>query len=180
MRGPILSSAIALVLWTWKEAAVVTVVAAQPCTIRPQPAPQGKTLYRLGVLANRGIETVYKEWNATAEYLTKTAGTLFDPPLIFETVPVLFDDRVLDEFESPGGAYDFMFANPAITTCVSSEVGAQSLNTVIAKRKVGGSVYELTNFGGVIITQADNNDINTLQDIKGKRVGVISISGLGR
>ena len=151
---------------------------AQQCAIQIKPAPLGKTMYRVGILANRGIETVYKEWNATSEYLTKTAGTLFDPPISFESVPVVFDDNVLDELAS--GKYDFIFANPTITSCVSSEVGSQSLNTLVAKRNVGGSTYDLSNFGGVIITQANNDEVNTIQDLKDKRIGLISISGLGR
>ena len=152
----------------------------QECVLPVEPAPLGKTLYRIGVLANRGVETVYQEWNATATYLTQTAGTLFDPPLTFETVPIVFDDNVLDQLEA-SDLHDFIFANPTLTSCVTSELpAAQSLATLIAKRKVGGAVYELTNFGGVMITQADNRDIETLADIRDKRVGLISISGLGR
>ena len=148
-----------------------------PQHVIPRPSPQ--ETYRLGVLAIRSLETSLAEMNATTEYLTKTAGIMFDPPIKFETVPVTFTGDVVDEFEKSGN-YDFVHANPTLYSCISSEIGAHSLVTKISKRNVGGKTYELTRFGGVIVTQADNDAIKTIHDIKDKRVGLVSLTGLGR
>ena len=134
--------------------------------------------YTIGVLAWRGKETAYNEFQPTAEYLTQTVGATFDPPVRFQAIPVGFDGDILDELES--GRYDFVYVNPTMFSCISSEIGAHSLATRIAKRKVGGKVYELTKFGSVIFTRADNAEIDALEDIKDKKVGVVSLAGLGR
>jgi ABC-type phosphate/phosphonate transport system substrate-binding protein len=44
---------------------------------------------------------------------------------------------------------------------------------------VGGEDFSLTQFGGVIFTRADNDEVNEIEDIKGKRVATVSITGLG-
>ena len=43
----------------------------------------------------------------------------------------------------------------------------------------GNETYDLDRFGGVILTRADNDQVQTLQDLKGKTVAAASISGLG-
>lgn len=147
-----------------------------PRNLIARPSPQ--ETYRVGVLAIRTFETAINEFSATMDYLTKTAGAIFDPPINFEMIPVGFTGDVVDELES--GKYDFVYVNPTLFSCISSEVAAHSLATKISKRNVGGNVYELTRFGGVIITQAGNDQINAIEDIKDKRVGLVSLTGLGR
>lgn len=148
------------------------------CPVNVIERPSSQATYRVGVLAIRGVETAFDEFHATTEYLTKTAGAMFDPPINFETVPVSFTGDVIDKFVS--GTYDFIYLQPSLFSCVSSEIGAHSLATKISRRVVGGEVYKLTKFGGVILTQADNDEINTIQDIKDKRIALISLTGLGR
>jgi hypothetical protein len=45
---------------------------------------------------------------------------------------------------------------------------------------VNGRVYDLTEFGGVIFARSDNEEINDIVDLKDKRIGVVSIAGMGR
>eukprot|EP00977_Amphora_coffeiformis_P006242 scaffold1341_cov178-Amphora_coffeaeformis.AAC.19 len=163
------------IIWLLATSSYIT---AQSCRRQVKPAPSSKTVYRIGLLANRGIETSYKEYNATVEYLTKSVGPLFDPPLTFEPAPVPFDDVVIDSLES--GDFDFSFSNPSIFTCMASEIGAKAMSTQIAKRNVQGKTYEVTQLGGVIVTLAENQEVKTLADLKDKRIGLMSISGIGR
>lgn len=143
--------------------------------------PDQQRLFRVGVLAIRGVESATAQWKLTfGDYLTATAGAEFDPPITFEMVPVPFglEREPADEFIH--GDYDFVYANPSMFSCVDSEVGMNTLTSQISKRKVKGSVYELTEFGGVVFTQANNTEIETMQDLKDKRLGLVSIAGLGR
>lgn len=168
-----------LLVWGFHIVLFGTTIVAQndQCSIEPIGVKQ--TLYVIGVLANRGVETAFLDYNATAEYLTRSIGDDFDPPIRFEIAPVAFGkEGVIDRFTS--GHYDFVFANPTISSCVDSEIGTNSIASMIARRRVNENVYDLTTFGGVIFTRADNDDINSLHDIVGKRTACISITGLGR
>lgn len=142
-----------------------------------QARPSSKAVYRVGVLAIRGIDQAYADFNQTfATYLTETAGKQFDPPINFEIVPSL-PGLAPDTFRKD--VVDFVFVNPSIFSCIESEVGANSLATFISRRQVNGQVYNLEQFGGVIFAKAGNNQVRDIQDIRGKRVGCVSITGLG-
>ena len=152
------------------------------CSVPKFSRPAGhSSTYRVGVLANRGVETAFAEFNSTfAEYLTATAGPKFDPPIRFELVPLPFggEHSVVDAGQETG-SYDFLFMNPSLNSCIESETNARSIATFNSRRRVQGNTYDLSQFGGVIFTRHDNTDIHTLSDLKGKRVSCVSISGLG-
>jgi ABC transporter, phosphonate, periplasmic substrate-binding protein len=54
-----------------------------------------------------------------------------------------------------------------------------ALVTLRSRRVVGGETYDLAKFGGVVIARADNDQVQSLIDIRGKIVAAVSISGLG-
>lgn len=145
----------------------------------PLHAPPDKRTFTIGVLANRDVESTFREYTKTfREYLSLVAGAKFDPPLKFDIVPVPFGEPdPLDVFVSR--SVDFTFTNPALFSCIESETSASSILTQITRRNAGQS-HNLTGFGGVIFTLADNDEINHTNDIKGKRVGLASMSSLGR
>lgn len=143
-----------------------------------------KKVYRVGVLAIRGADAAYSEFNSTfSDYLAGTAGQRFSEPLEFEMVPLnflsLFGDVELAANTQGGDGVDFIYVNPSAYSCIETEYGANTLVSQISLRQVGGKSYELTRFGGVIVTRADNNNIQTIHDLKNKRVACASISGLG-
>ncbi|CAB9528643.1 activated protein kinase catalytic subunit alpha-1 [Seminavis robusta] len=153
-----------------------------PCDLQlPTPlSPSASRHYRVAVLAIRGVETAQAQWGLSfGDYLTATAGKRFDPPVSFEMVPVPFglEREPVDMFVH--GDYDFVYANPSMFSCVDSEVGMNTLVSVVSKRKVNGQVYSLTEFGGVIFTWAGNDQINNVEDLAQKRVGLVNIAGLG-
>jgi ABC-type phosphate/phosphonate transport system substrate-binding protein len=136
-----------------------------------------KPKYTVGVLAIRGFDAAYAEFNATFnEYLTATAGQKFDPPIEFELKPLdfltLFSDA---EFRQ----VDFIYVNPSAYSCIESEYKSYSLASQVSRRKVKGQIYDLEKFGGVIATLSNRDDINTVLDLKDQRVAAASISGLG-
>jgi len=152
-------------------------ISPEPVCYLPQDSSDLKRVWTVGVLAIRGFEAAYKEFNNTfAHYLTATAGQRFDPPVEFQLKPLNF----LSLFEdSAAGNVDFIYVNPSAFSCIESEYGARSLASQISRRNVGGRTYDLKKFGGVIATLANRNDIQTIQDLKGKVLAAASISGLG-
>ena len=77
-----------------------------------------KTEYRVGVLAIRGFEAAYNEFNATfSDYLTATAGKKFSQPIKFTMVPLnfisLFGDVQLAVDSEGAQGVDFFYVNPS-------------------------------------------------------------------
>ncbi len=139
------------------------------------PTLRYKSVYIVGVLAIRGFDDAFAEFNATFnEYLTETAGKRFDPPIRFEMKPLNFTE-IFSDVESR--AVDFIYFNPSAYSCIESEYEAHSLVSQVSRRNVGGNVYDLKKFGGVIATTRD--DIRTITDLKDKVIAAASISGLG-
>eukprot|EP00526_Cylindrotheca_closterium_P001767 CAMPEP_0113659478 /NCGR_PEP_ID=MMETSP0017_2-20120614/32381_1 /TAXON_ID=2856 /ORGANISM="Cylindrotheca closterium" /LENGTH=1078 /DNA_ID=CAMNT_0000574035 /DNA_START=785 /DNA_END=4021 /DNA_ORIENTATION=- /assembly_acc=CAM_ASM_000147 len=136
-----------------------------------------KTVYRLGVLANRGVEAAYKSYNSTfSDYLTETAGKRFDPPITFEMQHVSF--QTMYDYTA-SNEIDFAFVNSAAAECISAQYSTQSLATIVGSRKKDGQRYNTSTFGGLVITRADNDNINRIEDLKDKVIAAISISGFG-
>lgn len=158
---------------------VALAIAQGQCTSTLVKKNSAQTVFKVGVLGNRGIEKLYQEYNLTfAKYLTSTVGPKFDPPIRFEIFPLLFGEQgILDPATS--GDVDFTFMNPALYSCVESEAGANSLATFINRRVVQGEVFEMSQFGGVIFVRSDNKSVNSLHDIAGKRVATTSVTSLG-
>lgn len=156
---------------------LLALVHGQQCPSVLRSPPNEKRVYRVGVLANRGVETAYDEFSDTfADYLSITVGESYNPPVAFEMVAVEFGDALR---ELQRDSIDFTFANPSVFSCVESESGASSLATIVSTRRVDGSDFELEEFGGVIIARSDNDSVDTVTDIKDKIVGTVSLTGLG-
>jgi serine/threonine protein kinase len=134
-----------------------------------------RQVYRVGVLATRGLDAAFEEFNTTFNgYLTATAGARFDPPIRFEMTLLDFSLTNVQEF-------DFLYTNPFIFSCAESEIGAHSLVAQVTRHEIettNSTEYGLTKFGGVIFTRA-NSSIETVEDIRGKTVACTSIWGLG-
>jgi len=140
-------------------------------------ASRHKSVYKVGVLAIRGKESAYKEFNKTfSDFLSETAGQRFDPPIAFEMVPLDFVSLFED---TDSGNVDFLYVNPSAFSCIESEHDARSLVSQISLRNVQGNSYNLRRFGGVIITRADNHNIHSIHDLRDKVIAAASISGLG-
>lgn len=110
----------------------------------------------IAVLAHRGKAKAIEMWTPTADYLSKTI-----PGYRFKILPVTNDSI---EATISSGQAEFVLLNPALYAHMESLYGISRIAT-LRNRRPGGSY---TKFGALIITRADNNSINSLQDLKGK------------
>ncbi len=122
---------------------------------------------KIGVLAKRGAVKAMQKWKATAEYLTETIeGKSFEiVPLSFEEVFPAIENKEVDFFLVNSSMYmtaHVKYNSEAICTLINSKQG-QALNT----------------FGGVIITSVYNDNLNTIQDLKGHSFMAVKSSSFG-
>ncbi len=123
--------------------------------------------YKIGVLAKRGPIKALKQWKATGDYLTAKI-----PGKTFEIVPLDFD-AVNPAIEK--GEVDFFLVNSSMFVTAKVKYGASPIATMINSRQG----QPLKSFGGVILTLADNEDINSLADLKGKSFMAVKGSSFG-
>ncbi|WP_055073698.1 PhnD/SsuA/transferrin family substrate-binding protein [Pseudanabaena sp. 'Roaring Creek'] len=129
------------------------------------PQPTNKT-FRIGVLAQRGIERAVQLWQPTADYLSQQLGYTFTiAPLDFQQI----NPSVAN------GEVDFIIANSSLYIEFETLYGIKRLATL--KRVRMGKAY--TVFGGVIFRRSDRQDIQTLQDLIGKNFAGANENSLG-
>lgn len=130
------------------------------------PATENQMI-KVGVLAIQGEERAIAKWQPTMDYLSQAI-----PGYSFEMIPGdLNEMRVLIE----NNEADFFLINPGLYVDFEATYGANRIATLKNDRL--GQV--LTEFGGVIITQADNAKINTLKDLKNKTFMAVSPLAFG-
>jgi len=117
----------------------------------------------IAVLAHRGEAAALKNWQATADYLTRTI-----PTHRFVIVPLKNAPLGL---AVAGQKVDFVLTNPGSYVMLESKYGVTRMLTMRYLRQ--GRVY--SEFGAVIFTRADRDDIQSPADLKGK-----SFMGVGK
>ena len=123
--------------------------------------------FKIGVLARDGPVQALKMWQPTAEYLTKAVeGQTFElVPLDFpEVFPAVQNKTV-----------DFFIVNSSMFMTAKVLYGAEALATMVVSRHGTPS----NAFGGVVLTMAHREDINTLDDLKGKSFMAVSKTSFG-
>jgi len=123
---------------------------------------------KIGLRANRGAELAIKRWQPTADYLSETI-----PDHTFVLVP--FEINSLLNQAVSRSEFDFVFTNPASHVEQKMRYGVSAIATLINKRE--GKAY--SQFGSVILTRADRNDITSFHDLKGKRFMGVDELGFG-
>jgi diguanylate cyclase (GGDEF)-like protein len=108
----------------------------------------------IGVLAKRGDAKTLKRWQSTAEYLSDHIRGYH-----FNIVPLGFDE--LEEYVVQE-RIDFVLTNTVFYVYLEYRYGITRIATLVNKDRDG---HELTQFGGVIFTHADNTLINHLTDL---------------
>jgi len=122
---------------------------------------------KIGVLAKDGPVKALKMWKATADFLT--AGI---EGKTFEIVPLAFEE-VYPTIQA--GKVDLFLVNSSMFITTKINYGATAIATMVNSRKG----QRLDAFGGVIFTTADNSEINTLQDLKGKTFMAVDKTSFG-
>lgn len=132
--------------------------------------------YTIAVHATRGLESAFNEVEKVfSQFLSATAGQRFDPPIQFNVVPYYFDG-LFTAIENE--EMDFLYANPGVYSCVGTQVGATALTTVIKRLDTRGRTFDLDVYGGVIAVRHDNDEVNTIVDLKDKIIGAGGIIDL--
>jgi len=115
-----------------------------------------ETLVKIGVLALRGKDEALRKWTPTAEYLTVQipGHTFFIVPLDFKEIFQTVNNKKID----------FIIANSAIYIEMEKDNKIDRIATLknICLDKT------CDQFGGIIFTRSNRNDINKLNDLKGK------------
>jgi ABC-type phosphate/phosphonate transport system substrate-binding protein len=141
---------------------------------RPFKPVTQQRLYHVGVHASAGIETAKKEFNLTFEdYLNEAVGKRWDPPIEFKMT--ITDDPIRDWLDNEGDA-DFMYTDTGVYSCIGVEIGANSIATTVARLDSRGREYQLDISAGTMMVLADNDDINAIEDLKGKVIGAQAFS----
>jgi len=153
-----------------------------------------KRVYTIGVHAPAGVEKAMNEFNMTFEtYLTEVVGKRFDPPIEFKMKATEWPLHSWIDLEEE---VDFMYSDTGLYSCIGTEIGAQPLATTIASLDSRGNHYELDIYAGKLIQQegchllftgpanfdffafiegtilalASNDNINTIEDLKDKKI----------
>ncbi len=120
----------------------------------------------IGLPAFWDKERTRKQWEPLVQYLTKATGTAFELKV-----------GGLDELEQAVAQkqIDFIFINPSIYVLYTYRYGLSSpLATVI--NRIGDQ--RVRQFAGVVFTSADNSAIDSLRDLKGKKIAAVSPQSL--
>ena len=115
-----------------------------------------KKVFKIATIAKRGKDKAIEKWGPLADYLTDTI-----PEYDFELVPMNFEEIYL---AAKNNEFDFLLPNPGMYVDFEARYGANRIAT-LKNQRLGNSYTE---FGAVIFTKADRQDINELKDFKGK------------
>jgi len=128
---------------------------------------KAEQVHKIMLMAHKGKEKGLKRWTATADYLSEQI-----PGHRFELVPLDWDG--MREYIKTGQA-EFVLSNPGLYVEFEVKYGLRRLATLINLRQ-GKAVNR---FGSVIIKRADRDDIQSIEDLKGKRLMMSSHSAWG-
>jgi signal transduction histidine kinase/CheY-like chemotaxis protein len=121
----------------------------------------------VGVLAHRGVPKAKQLWQPTIDYLNSRISGFH-----FVLEPRKLNDLTRD---TAAGKFDFVLTNPGQYVELEALHGISRIATLRNLRQ--GRPYDA--FGSVIFTRADNNEIQTLQDMKGKRFAGVKKTAFG-
>ncbi len=132
----------------------------------PEPAA-GKPRGRIGVLAYRGPQEVFRMWGPTADHLNRSL-----PAYPFSVVPLDFR-QIGPAVER--GEVDFILANSSIYVELEARYGITRIATLRNRTPRGPQ----TLFGGVIFRRADRTDVPDLDGLAGRSFAAVDETSLG-
>lgn len=116
----------------------------------------------LGVLAFRPKLQMQKTWQPFADYLSSRL------PGYRIKLHLLDHQEMLAAIQQQG--LDFILTNPAHYIFLKEKRGFSGAMATMVRKE---GPRTLTSFGGVIFTRSSRNDINTLSEIKGKKIACV-------
>lgn len=124
---------------------------------------------KIGILAKRGKKTTLQRWNHLTKYLNNELEYYH-----FEIVPLDFSEMIRS-VENKN--IDFVITNTMYYVVLENKYGISRIATLVNTDKYNS--YDLKQFGGVIFTKQNNRYINTINDIKYKKVGAVDKLSFG-
>lgn len=126
---------------------------------------QAQSEIKIGVLAKRGTEKAYEQWNPTAKAISdKLKQPVSIIPLKFTEIEPALANRQIH----------FLIANSGYYASMQEKYNLKALSTMVNRRQN----VALEKFGGVIFVRNDSK-INELEDIRGKRFMCVKYSSFG-
>jgi PAS domain S-box-containing protein len=129
----------------------------------PDPTPA----IRIGVLSSRGYEHCLRQWQPTADYLSRSISQYR-----FEIVPLDDQDVVPMVRDS---CIDFILANPFFYVDLESRFNVNRILTLLGRHTRNFS----SRYAAVIFCRANRNDLENLTDLKGKSFMAVRCSSFG-
>lgn len=123
---------------------------------------------KIGLRAHLGIEKSMLQWKQTADYLSKK---ILEHKFIM--VPYVSLKELLHKVGE--NEFDFVITNPSSFIGMELVYGASAILTLRNKRQ--GKAY--TQFGSVIFTGKNNQDINQIKDLTKKNIVAVSEPAFG-
>ena len=128
---------------------------------------QAEVVMKVGVLSKEDPQRTIAQWQPTIDYLTEAI-----PGYRFELVPAGFD--AMREI-AQNNQVDFFLVNPGMYVEFEADYGVNRIATLKNLRL--GQPY--TEFGGLIITRADNAEIDEIEDLKNKTFMAVAPTSFG-
>ncbi len=125
-------------------------------------------IIKIGLRAHHGIVKSMAQWEKTADYLSEQI-----PEHKFIMIPLVGLTELMQE--AGQNHFDFVLTNPSSFVEMELRFGASAILTLRNKRL--GKPYR--QFGSVIFTRKDNNEINEIHDLKSKNIVAVSKSAFG-
>ncbi|MEK7322417.1 MAG: phosphate/phosphite/phosphonate ABC transporter substrate-binding protein, partial [Pseudomonadota bacterium] len=146
-------------------AAIIAVLLIGP--LREAVAQENPVPIHIGVLAFRGNDHALQRWSPTVNYLNKTFHDYH-----FDLLPMNISAM---NRAAAANALHYTLTNPGHYVELEARYGASRIATL--KNIQNGA--PLAQFGAVIFTRADRNDIQTLDDLRGRRFAAVGTSAFG-
>ncbi|MFW6379124.1 MAG: EAL domain-containing protein [Guyparkeria sp.] len=124
--------------------------------------------WKVAVLAYRSIDSTRERWLPLVDYLSeRIPGRGF-------ALKILHLDEMGEAVQRR--EVDFVFTQPSHYVAMTYEAGFSSPLATVVNRELG---ERSDRFGGVIFVRADRDDLNTIEDLAGRRVAIAGLNSLG-
>lgn len=129
---------------------------------------ENKTIIRFGVFAYLGKEKTESKYKPLVDCINRR---LIDEKIILEVLPEEeIDKRIAN------GTLEIVTTNPTHYLVARKKQPHTAVLATLVGVENSEPIYRL---GGTIIARSDRDDINTLKDIKNKKVGIVGFNNLG-
>ena len=130
--------------------------------------PAQADVIKIGLRAHSGKEKGIEQWQPTADYLSQQIPEHTFVVLPYVNIEALSEAANNEEF-------DFVLTNPSSYVEMEMNYGVARILTLLNKRQNTA----LSCFGSVIFTRKDRSNIQTIDDLKGKRFMAVSERAFG-